>query len=70
MTVVAPPRRRRLAQLLAALAMFGPFSIDTIFPAFPANELRAELDRWAVWHWVRSGLSLVALTAAFLAAWQ
>jgi DHA1 family bicyclomycin/chloramphenicol resistance-like MFS transporter len=36
MTVVAPPRRRRLAPLLAALAMFGPFSIDTIFPAFPA----------------------------------
>jgi MFS transporter, DHA1 family, multidrug resistance protein len=30
------PRRRRLAPLLAALAMFGPFSIDTIFPAFPA----------------------------------
>jgi DHA1 family bicyclomycin/chloramphenicol resistance-like MFS transporter len=25
-----------LAPLLAALAMFGPFSIDTIFPAFPA----------------------------------
>lgn len=29
-------RRRRLAPLLAGLAMFGPFSIDTIFPAFPA----------------------------------
>jgi len=27
------------------------------------------LDRWAVWHWVRSGLSLVALTTAILAAW-
>ncbi|WP_319004026.1 multidrug effflux MFS transporter [Luteimonas panaciterrae] len=26
---------RRLAVLLAGLAMFGPFSIDTIFPAFP-----------------------------------
>jgi DHA1 family bicyclomycin/chloramphenicol resistance-like MFS transporter len=37
MTAVdVPPRRRRLAPLLAALAMFGPFSIDTIFPAFPA----------------------------------
>ena len=30
------PRRRVLAPLLGALAMFGPFSIDTIFPAFPA----------------------------------
>src|SRR6476620_6104114 len=27
---------RRLALLLGGLAMFGPFSIDTIFPAFPA----------------------------------
>jgi len=27
---------RRLAPLLAALSMFGPFSIDTLFPAFPA----------------------------------
>ena len=25
---------RRLAPLLAALAMLGPFSIDTFFPAF------------------------------------
>lgn len=43
MSVPAPPRRRRLAPLLAALAMFGPFSIDTIFPAFPAiaRELNA-----------------------------
>jgi len=36
----------------------------------PANELRVELDRWAAWHWVRSGLSLAALTAATLAAWR
>jgi len=36
----------------------------------PANELRVELDRWAAWHWVRNGLSLAALTAAVLAAWQ
>lgn len=36
----------------------------------PDNELRAELNRWAAWHWARSGLSLVALAAAALAAWQ
>jgi DHA1 family bicyclomycin/chloramphenicol resistance-like MFS transporter len=36
MTSIVTPRRRLLAPLLAALAMFGPFSIDTIFPAFPA----------------------------------
>jgi len=38
MTLPVTPRRRRLAPLLAGLAMFGPFSIDTIFPAFPAIE--------------------------------
>lgn len=38
MNAVVTPRRRLLAPLLAALAMFGPFSIDTIFPAFPAIE--------------------------------
>lgn len=30
-----PINFRRLAFLLGGLAMFGPFSIDTIFPAFP-----------------------------------
>ncbi|KFN49716.1 multidrug effflux MFS transporter [Arenimonas composti] len=35
MSAVTPPiSRRRLALVLAALAMFGPFSIDTVFPAF------------------------------------
>ena len=34
--VAAAPNSRRLAPLLAALAMFGPFAIDTMFPAFPA----------------------------------
>ena len=28
--------RARLAFILGGLAMFGPFSIDTVFPAFPA----------------------------------
>jgi DHA1 family bicyclomycin/chloramphenicol resistance-like MFS transporter len=31
-----PPVPRSLSVLLAALAMFGPFSIDTYLPAFPA----------------------------------
>lgn len=31
-----PISRVRLALLLGGLAMFGPFSIDTFFPAFPA----------------------------------
>ncbi len=37
MTAVVPGKAamRRLAFLLGGLAMFGPFSIDTIFPAFP-----------------------------------
>jgi MFS transporter, DHA1 family, multidrug resistance protein len=31
----APVSTRRLALILGALAMFGPFAIDTLFPAFP-----------------------------------
>jgi len=37
---------RRLAFLLGGLAMFGPFSIDTIFPAFP--QIGAQLGANAV----------------------
>ena len=31
-----PSAPRALAPVLAALAMIGPFTIDTLFPAFPA----------------------------------
>lgn len=44
----APPSTRRLALLLAGLAMFGPFSIDTIFPAFPQLAQRLGVDEVAV----------------------
>ncbi|GAB3735063.1 multidrug effflux MFS transporter [Silanimonas algicola] len=36
MTPTATASRARLALVLGALAMFGPFSIDTVFPAFGA----------------------------------
>ena len=36
MTSTAAASRARLAFVLGALAMFGPFSIDTVFPAFGA----------------------------------
>ncbi|GAB3358130.1 multidrug effflux MFS transporter [Lysobacter tyrosinilyticus] len=36
---------RRLALLLGGLAMFGPFSIDTIFPAFPAIGAQLDADK-------------------------
>lgn len=39
---------RRLALLLAGLAMFGPFSIDTIFPAFPQLAQRLGVEQVAV----------------------
>ena len=44
----APPSNRRLALLLAGLAMFGPFSIDTIFPAFLLLGERMQVDQVAV----------------------
>ena len=36
---------RRLAFLLGGLAMFGPFSIDTIFPAFPQMGAQLSADK-------------------------
>ena len=44
----AHPPRHLLAPLLAALAMFGPFSIDTIFPAFPAIEVALQASPFAM----------------------
>ncbi|MFD0325331.1 multidrug effflux MFS transporter [Lysobacter gummosus] len=43
-TSVKAPSLRRLTLLLGGLAMFGPFSIDTIFPAFAVmgTELNAD----------------------------
>jgi MFS transporter, DHA1 family, multidrug resistance protein len=46
--IAATPSRRRLAPLLAALAMFGPFSIDTMFPAFPAIEAQLQASPLAM----------------------
>lgn len=43
-----PISRRRLAALLGGLAMFGPFSIDTIFPAFPAIGAQLGADKLAM----------------------
>ena len=39
---------RRLALLLGGLAMFGPFSIDTIFPAFPQIGAQLGADKLAM----------------------
>lgn len=44
----APPSTRRLAVLLGGLAMFGPFSIDTLFPAFPQIGAQMGADKLAM----------------------
>ncbi|NIK06738.1 DHA1 family bicyclomycin/chloramphenicol resistance-like MFS transporter [Xanthomonas arboricola] len=42
------PSTRRMALLLAGLAMFGPFSIDTIFPAFSRLSRSLAVDEVAI----------------------
>ena len=42
------PSNRRLALILGGLAMFGPFSIDTIFPAFRAMGADFGADKLAM----------------------
>jgi hypothetical protein len=51
-------------------AYFARANASFSLARMPEKELRAELDRWAAWHRLRSALSLAALTAAALAAWQ
>jgi DHA1 family bicyclomycin/chloramphenicol resistance-like MFS transporter len=48
MTEPVRPSNRRLALILGGLAMFGPFSIDTIFPAFPQIGEQLGADKMAM----------------------
>ena len=52
---------RRLALLLGGLAMFGPFSIDTIFPAFPAMAAQLGADKVAMQQTISVYLAAYAL---------
>lgn len=67
------PHRTALAGLLAALAMFGPFCIDAIFPAFPAIAQQFNASPLAmqqtisVYLFAYAGLSL--FVGAFSDAW-
>lgn len=53
---------RRLAVLLGGLAMFGPFSIDTVFPAFPAMQAQLAVDKLAM----QQVISVYLLTYALM----
>jgi len=60
--------------LLAVVAMF-PLYFERVNASFAAGsigaqDLPAELARWARWHWFRTGLSFLALGAALIAARQ
>jgi DHA1 family bicyclomycin/chloramphenicol resistance-like MFS transporter len=71
---IAPPRprtltipsRTRLAILLAALAMLGPFSIDTYLPAFP--EIERSLDASAIQ--VQQTMTAYLLAFAVMILWH
>lgn len=52
---------RTLALLLGGLAMFGPFSIDTIFPAFPQIGVQFGADTLAMQQTISAYLAAYAL---------
>lgn len=52
---------RGLAVLLGGLAMFGPFSIDTIFPAFPAIGAQLGADKLQMQQTISAYLAAYAL---------
>lgn len=64
--VVDMPSRTRLAILLAALAMLGPFSIDTYLPAFP--EIEGSLDASALQ--VQQTMTAYLLAFATMILWH
>ena len=71
----APARRRLL--LIAALSAIGVMATYPIFFAgtndafvrggLPDSTARSLLDRWAMWHWLRTGLGIVGFLAALRA---
>ena len=61
MTESVRPSNRRLALILGGLAMFGPFSIDTIFPAFPAMGAQLGADKVAMQQTISAYLLTYAL---------
>ncbi|WP_052101256.1 multidrug effflux MFS transporter [Novilysobacter arseniciresistens] len=64
MTASASPiPLRRLALLLGGLAMFGPFSIDTIFPAFPQMGAQLGADKLAMQQTISVYLIAYAVTS-------
>ena len=64
--VVAVPSRTRLAILLAAMAMLGPFSIDAYLPAFP--EIERSLDASALQ--VQQTMTAYLLAFAVMILWH
>jgi DHA1 family bicyclomycin/chloramphenicol resistance-like MFS transporter len=57
--------RARLALLLGGLAMFGPFSIDTIFPAFRVIAANLAVSPWMMQQTVSIYLIAYASTSLF-----
>ena len=57
--------RRSLPWLLAALSMIGPFSIDAVFPAFPAIGARFAVDDTALQQLISTYLVSYAVMSLF-----
>lgn len=62
MPLSSPPvSRARLALILGGLAMIGPFSIDTLFPAFPQIGAQFDADKVAMQQTISAYLLAYAL---------
>ena len=68
MSSVITPRRAVLAPLLAALAMFGPFCIDAIFPAFPAMAKQFGATSLSMQQTISVYLGVYAASSLFIGA--
>jgi DHA1 family bicyclomycin/chloramphenicol resistance-like MFS transporter len=64
--IIPTPGNGALAVMLAALAMLGPFSVDTYLPAFPAIEKTLGTDLIAV----QQTLTAYMFSFAFMTLWH
>jgi hypothetical protein len=70
-------RPGRLAWALATSAIIGTFVLLPVYfvganlamldPAFPPQDVHAELTAWYCWNWVRTGLALASAALACIA---
>jgi hypothetical protein len=68
--ILVGPGDRRIWLLVAACSAIGVKVTYPIFFARTNAAVRSMLDRWATWHWIRTGLGIVGFIGSLRALQQ